>query len=183
MSTFIHQIENILNQPNLLFQDWQAIGRILLSGILIYFLLILIINFYGKRSISNLSMHDYVVTIAMGSIAGSTIILDNVTLLDGLIGILILLSLQFIVTFLSRYDTRIFRKLNSAPSVLFLKGEFIEENMKENRITQDEIYSAIRSQGQCTSDQIYAVVIESNGDLSVIQSASKEYEKEITRFL
>ena len=183
MIDFINQMENKINQPNLVFNDWQTVIRIALSGIVIYFLLILIINLYGKRSISNLSMHDYVVTIAMGSMVGSTIISKDASLADGVIGILALLSLQFLVTFLARDDSRFFRALNSTPSVLFLEGEFISKNLKANRMTQDEVYSAIREQGQTTSDQIYAVVIESNGNLSVITSATEEYKKEITRFL
>lgn len=183
MVNLINEIQSKLNQPNLIFNDWQTIIRIALSGVVIYFLLIIFINLYGKRSISNLSMHDYVVTIAMGSIVATTIISKDASILDGLVGILILLSLQFLVTFLSRNDSRFFRVMNSAPKVLFLEGEFIEKNMKSNRFTRDEIYSVIREQGQTTSDQIYAVVIESNGALSVIKSATKEYKEEITRFL
>lgn len=183
MADFINQMENKINQPNLLFNDWQTIVRIVLSGILIYFSLILIINLFGKRSIASLSMHDYVVTIAMGSIVGSTIVSKTASLFDGLIGILILMALQFLVTYLSRIDERFFRHLNSKPRVLFIEGQFIEENMKSNRVTREEIYSAIREQGQTTSDQIYAVVIESNGALSVIKSATKDYKEEITRFL
>ena len=183
MANFINQMENKINQPNLIFNDWQTVIRIALSGIVIYFLFILFINLYGKRSISSLSMHDYVVTIAMGSIVATTITSKDASLIDGMIGLLILLTLQFLVTFLARKDSRFFRALNSTPSVLFLEGEFITKNLKANRMTQDEVYSAIREQGQTTSDQIYAVIIESNGNLSVIKSASDEYKEEITRFL
>ncbi|MDN6196041.1 MAG: DUF421 domain-containing protein, partial [Atopostipes suicloacalis] len=127
--------------------------------------------------------HDYVVTIAMGSIVGSTIVSKTASLFDGLIGILILMALQFFVTYLSRINEGFFRYLNSKPRVLFIEGQFIEENMKSNRVTREEIYSAIREQGQTTSDQIYAVIIESNGNLSVIMTATRSYEEEITRFL
>ena len=183
MTNFIHSIESELNQPFLLFNDWQTIFRIILSGILIYISLILIFNLFGKRSIANLSMHDYVVTIAMGSIVGSSILSKSATLLDGLVSILILMALQFIVTYLSKLDDRFFHYLNSKPRILFIEGKFIDENMKDNRITRDEVYSAIREQGQTTSDQIFAVLIESNGNLSVIKEASDSHKEEITRFL
>lgn len=183
MTNFIHSIENQLNQPFLLFNDSQTIIRIILSGILIYISLILIFNLFGKRSIANLSMHDYVVTIAMGSIVGSSILSKSATLLDGLVSILILMALQFVVTYLSKLDDRFFHYLNSKPRILFIEGKFVDENMKSNRITQDEVYSAIREQGQTTSDQIFAVLIESNGNLSVIKSATESYKEEITRFL
>lgn len=183
MTSTLKQIEQILNQPNLLFNDEQTLWRVMFSGIFIYFTLILIINLFGKRSISNLSMHDYVVTLAMGSIVSTTIISKDATILDGLVGVLILLALQYFVTLISTHSTRFFKTINSKPTVLFLEGEFITENLKSNRMTQDEVYSAIRMQGQTTSDNIFAVILESNGGLSIIKSASEEYKDEITRYL
>lgn len=183
MANYINQLENRIGQPYLIFNDQQTVIRIIVSAIIIYIIFIILVNLYGKRSIANLSMHDYVVTIAMGSIVASTILSKDASLFDGFIGILTLLSLQWFVTMLSRYDSRFFRFMNVKPRVLFIEGKFIEDNMKTNRVTQDEIYSVIREQGQTTSDQIYAVILESNGNLSVIKSATDGYKDEITRYL
>lgn len=183
MINYFKQIEQILNQPNLIFNDWQTVLRIIFSGVFIYFTLILIMNLFGKRSIANLSMHDYVVTLAMGSIVASTIISKDATILDGLVGVLVLLTLQYLVTLTSIHYTNFFKTINAKPSVLFIEGEFIAENLKENRITENEIYSEIRMQGQTTSDNIFAVILESNGNLSIIKSASEEKRDEITRYI
>lgn len=182
MKDLFFQLENLLNQPNLIFENNQTTIRIVLSGILMYLFLIFILNRSGKRSIANLSMHDYVVTLAMGSIVSSTIISKGVTIVDGLIGILILLALQYFVTLISTLNTRIFKTINPSPTVLFLEGEFLKKNLKTNRIHPNEVYSAIRMQGQTTSDNIFAVVLETNGQLSVIKSASEEKRDEITRY-
>lgn len=183
MANFFNQLETTLSQPNLIFNNWQTVLRVLLSGIFIYFTLILIINLFGKRSIANLSMHDYVVTLAMGSIVASTIISKDATIVDGLVGVLVLLALQYLMTLTTSRNSKIFKAINAKPKVLFLEGEFIENNIKKKRVTHEEIYSAIRMQGQTTSDNIYAVILESNGNLSVIKSVSKEKKEEITRYL
>lgn len=183
MAHFFEQIEQALNQPNLIFNDWQTVLRIVFSGVFIYFTLILIMNLFGKRSIANLSMHDYVVTLAMGSIVASTIISKDATILDGLVGVIVLLTLQYLVTLTSIHYARFFKTINSSPVVLFLEGEFIEENLSKNRITHFEVYSAIRMQGQTTSDNIFAVVLESNGNLSIIKSTSEEKRDEITQYI
>ncbi|MGX7107976.1 DUF421 domain-containing protein [Facklamia miroungae] len=183
MKDLLFEIEKLLNQPNLLFNSYQDIWRVVISGILFYFFLIIVLNISGKRSITNLSMYDYIVTLALGSLVSSAIILKSVSFMDGVVGVLILLALQFLITYLTRFNVGLFRFLNPAPSVLFYKGTFVEENLRKNRATKDEVYAAIRSQGQTTSDQIFAVVLESNGNLSVIKSASEEYAHEITRYL
>lgn len=183
MTDLFDFIENSLSQPNLVFNNWQTFFRVSLSGIFIYFTLIVIINLFGKRSIANLSMHDYIVTLAMGSIVASTIISKDATLVDGLAGVLILLVLQYLVTLTTSRYSKFFKTINAKPAVLFLEGKFIEKNIKDNRITRNEIYSVIRMQGQTTSDNIFAVILESNGNLSVIKSASEEKREEITQYL
>ncbi|MCR8968471.1 DUF421 domain-containing protein [Facklamia sp. 7083-14-GEN3] len=183
MKEILFQIEDILNQPNLFFNSYQSIGRVIISGVLFYFFLIIVLNISGKRSITNLSMYDYIVTLALGSLVSSAIILKSVSLMDGVVGVIILLILQFMVTYLTRFNIGLFKFLNPSPSVLFYKGDFIEENLKKNRATKDEVFAAIRAQGQTTSDQIFAVLLESNGNLSVIKSASEKYAHEISRFI
>lgn len=182
MKDLFFHIENVLNQPNLIFENGQTTIRIVLSGILMYLFLIFILNISGKRSIANLSMHDYVVTLAMGSIVSTTIISKDATIIDGLMGILVLLMLQYFVTFISTVNSKFFKTVNQRPTVLFIEGEFLKENLKKNRIHPNEIYSAIRMQGQTTSDNIFAVMLETNGQLSVIKSVSKEKRDEITRY-
>lgn len=182
MKDLFFYIENLFNQPNLIFDNYQTTIRIVLSGILMYLLLIFILNISGKRSIANLSMHDYVVTLAMGSIVSTTIISKDVTIIDGLIAILILLVLQYFVTLASTMNSNFFKTINKRPTVLFIEGELLKKNLKTNRIHPNEVYSAIRMQGQTTSDNIFAVILETNGQLSVIKSASKEKREEITQY-
>ncbi|MGO1580205.1 MAG: DUF421 domain-containing protein [Peptoniphilaceae bacterium] len=183
MASIMHKIENLINQPNLLYENTTIIIRIAISGAIFYILLIVIMNLFGKRSMSNLSMYDYVTTLAMGSIVSSAIILKEVTIFNGLIGILILLLLQFIVTYISSYYPNLFNILNPNPSLLYLDGKFIEKNIRKNRITKNEIMAAIRMQGQTTSDNISAVILEANGTLSVIKDISEERKDEIVKFL
>lgn len=183
MARFLYKIEYLLGQPNLVFNKNDVILRIIISGVVFYLSLILLMNVFGKRSISNLSMYDYVTTLAMGSIVSSAIILKEITILDGLSGVLVLLFLQFCVTFLTARQPKLFDILNPNPKVVFLEGKFILDNMKKNRITKNEVLSAIRIQGQTSSDQIFAVVLETNGVLSVIKSVSEDKREEITRFL
>lgn len=149
--------------------------RIVGSVVLIYLLIILYIRFMGKRSTSQLNNFDWIVTVSMGSIVASTIVLKNVSVTDGGISIFILMLLQYILT-KCMYKSKFFRSIvKSTPQLLLFEGEFIDENMKKERILKPEVYAAIRQSGLKSVKQVYAIVLETNSKISVIpNNDSKE---------
>lgn len=183
MTNFIQSIENAINQPNLLLNTWQSVIRIAITSFVFYILLVFILKFLGSRSVGNFSVYDFVATLTIGSVVSSTLVLQEITLLNGLIAVLIFLGMQYLVSRLTSKWPHINKILNPTPKVVFFKGEFIEDNLKKARINRDEIFAAIRTQAHTTSDQVYAVILETSGSLSVITHAREEYENEITKYL
>ena len=49
-------------------------------------------------------------------------------------------------------------------------GKVLTDNLKHVRITEDELKAKLRQQDICNYQQIKAVVLESSGDISVIQN-------------
>jgi len=109
--------------------------------------------------------------------------MSEVTFLNGLIAVVLFLVLQYLVTKLSAVWPKFNSILNPSPKVVFFEGEFIEKNLKKARINKEEVYSAIRLQARTTSDQVYAVIVETNGSLSVMTNVSEGYEDEITKYM
>jgi len=155
--------------------SFEDLIRIVGSIVLIYLLIILYTRFMGKRSTSQLNNFDWIVTVSMGSIVASTIVLKNVSVTEGGISIFILILLQYILT-KCMYKSKFFRSIvKSTPQLLLFEGEFIDENMKKERILKPEVYAAIRQSGLKSVKQIYAIVLETNSKISVIpNNDSKE---------
>lgn len=148
--------------------------RLLSTSIIIYILVIFYVRILGKRSTSELNNFDWIVTVSIGSIFASTVILEDISVYEGAFSMLFLFLLQFLVT-KGMYKFVQFRKVvKSTPQLLFFEGDFIEENMKRERITDSEIYAAIRQKGLKSIKQIYAVVLETNSKLSVIPNDDNE---------
>lgn len=183
MLNFIENIENALNQPNLFIHSWQAVIRVAITAIVFYILLVFILKFLGSRSVGNFSVYDFVATLTIGSTISSTLILSEATLLNGLLAVLIFLGLQYLISKITRKWPSVNKALNPTPKVVFFKGDFIEKNLNKARVNKNEVYSSIRMQARTTSDQVYAVIMETNGSLSVITQASEGYEDEITQYL
>ena len=77
------------------------------------------------------------------------------------------------MTWLSVRSRRFARIIRSSPKLLVYKGSFLENEMKDNRITRQEIMQAIRSSGEGKFRDIDAVVLETDGTLSIISQVEE----------
>ncbi|HSR05092.1 MAG TPA: YetF domain-containing protein [Proteiniclasticum sp.] len=144
--------------------------RMLLVGVLSYFLLILIIRITGKRTLSKMNAFDLIITVALGS-SFATVILDtSIALLEGMAALGLLILLQYVITFTSVRSKAVRKLIKSDPTLLYYHGLFIEKNMKKERISKDEIDQHVRNNGYSSYKDVSAVVLESDGSLSVLGS-------------
>ncbi len=156
---------------NFLFSDWTTILRIVLVGILIYLSLVFILRIFGKRALAKMNAYDFVVTIALGSVLSTTILNKDVTLIDGALAMILLLTLQFILAKLAWFSSFIERLIKDEPVILFYQNEFDHTVMKEQRVLEEEVYQAIRSKGFSSTNDVLAVVLETTGDISVLPNS------------
>ncbi|GAA4644004.1 DUF421 domain-containing protein [Pontixanthobacter gangjinensis] len=150
------------------FDSWSDIIRVLLATLASYAAIIVILRVSGKRSLSKLNAFDFVVTIALGSILASVILTKSVSLSEGIAAFFGLAFLQLIVTWLSNKSQTFAKAIRSEPKLLLCDGEFQEEALANERVTRGEVEAAIRKKGHGVVEEIAAVVLESDGELSVI---------------
>lgn len=156
------------------FTDFQTILRITIIGILAYILVIFIIRTAGKRSLSQMNAFDFVVTITLGSIIANILINQNLALFEGIYAFILIIFLQFITTSLSVKSDKFKEFIKSEPQLLFYKGEYYKKAMNKERIVTDEILQAIRSEGHGSLEDVLAVVLETDGQLSVLSHTDDE---------
>ena len=150
------------------FNNFESIKTILITAFLVYFSIIIILRTSGKRTLSSLNAFDFVVTVTIGSIAATTILSVDTSFADGLVGIASLVILQYIMAKLDANFKFVSKVLKSDPTLLFYNGKYLEKNMKKMRITQEDIIQQVRLQSCTAIEGIQAVILESNGSLSVI---------------
>lgn len=153
----------------LVFDSADNLLRIVISAPILYFLVILYIRIIGKRTTSQMNSFDWIVTVAMGSLFASTIILKDISLIEGAVLILILIGLQFFLTKLIVHSSQLRKIIRSTPQLLVYNGCFLENNMASERIVENEVLSAIRHRGIQNIDEVHAVVLETDATFSVIK--------------
>ena len=155
------------------FDSWQSLLRTLIIAVLSYVSLIFLLRIFGKRTLSKMNAFDFVVTIALGSSLASVILSKNVALADGVLGFVVLMGLQFIISSLSTRYKWVNQLIKSTPTLIVYKGEIIQKAMREERINEDDIYAVLRQHGCSALSDADVIVLETDGSLSLIKDISE----------
>ena len=154
------------------FHSWFDLIRIVLVGSAGYFTLVGVLRVSGKRTLSQLNVFDFVVTVALGSILATVLLNADVSWAEGAVAFALIAGLQMIVAVtISKWPPA--RRAVTSTAVLLVKDGVIRtEVLRQSRLTESEIHQAIRSSGHGAISDIAAVVLETNGKISVITAAN-----------
>lgn len=159
------------------FSGWSVVIRTIVVGILAYVGLVVLLRVSGRRTLSKMNAFDLVVTVALGSTLATVLLNKNVTLAQGLLGFVLLIGMQFVVTWASVRTRWVRRIVTGEPALLLYQGQFLQAAMRKVRVTKDEVRAAVRGAGQNAIDDIDAVVLETDGSFSVIRRGEKTTEE------
>jgi len=162
-----------MDWASMFFQGWPGIGRTLVVGVLAYVTLVLFLRISGKRTLAKLNAFDLVVTVALGSTLASILLQESIALAEGAVAMGLLILLQFLVTYASVRSERVAKAIRSEPSLLARNGQFCEAAMKAQRLTQDEVMSAVRAAGGHGIEAVDTLILESDGTISASLLSSK----------
>lgn len=150
------------------FDSWESILRTLIISVLAYGSLVVILRISGKRTLSKMNAYDLIVTVALGSTLATVLLNKDVALADGVLTFILLISLQYLLTYLSVRSSKINNLVKSTPSLLVYKGKLLHDAMTHERIVEDEVFATLRENGYADLQQVDAVVLETDGSLTVI---------------
>ncbi|KOF08976.1 membrane protein [Planococcus glaciei] len=151
---------------------FQSFIRIATVGTLAYIDLIILLRISRKRTLSQLNMFDFVITVAFGSVLSTILLNSSTSLLEGLLTFALLILFQFIITFLSVRSKPFSQMIKAEPTLLFQEGQFYRTAMKTERVTEDEMLQSVRKQGIGTLSEVKAIVLETDGTLSIIKNTA-----------
>ena len=150
------------------FDGWDDLVRLLVVGTCAYCGLLVFLRATGKRTLTKLNAFDLVVTVALGSTLATTLLSSQVSLSEGLLAFALLCALQYVVTFVSVRSRGFQRLIKAEPTLLYFGDRFLDDAMRSQRVTEVEIEAAVRAAGKGDLQDVQAVVLETDGSISVI---------------
>jgi uncharacterized membrane protein YcaP (DUF421 family) len=150
------------------FDSWAPVLRVLIVGTVSYVTLVGVLRLSGKRTLSQLNAFDFIVTVALGSTLATILLSSDVPYAEGVAALGLLAGLQFLVAWVSSRWPRARSAITSQPTALLVDGHLRTAAVRRNRLTEAEVLQAVRSTGSGDISSIAAVVLETDGTLSVI---------------
>jgi len=156
-------------------KDWfkfstDGLLAIILTAIGIYIALVILTRISGKRSFSKMSSFDFAMTVSIGSILATVIVSKSVSLQYGIMGLVVIYSLQIIVAAARRW-TPIRDMVDNTPTLLMKNGKLIEANLRKCKVTESDVKAKLREANVIQLSEVKAVVFESTGDISVLHGS------------
>ena len=145
----------------------------LIGCLLVFFVIIILTRIVGLRSFAKFTVYDFAFTVAIGSII-SSILTSSTSVVHGSIAIAGLLLLTYIFSFLERKIPALSNLLSNSPLLLMDGNTILYKNLKAARIQESQLLAKLREANVLNYDQIYAVVLESTGDISVLHSSDPD---------
>lgn len=151
-----------------LFVPGVSIAEKIVRPLLVYAFLVLILRVGGRRELGQMNAFDLVVLLTISNTVQNAIIGNDNSLLGGLVGAttLVLINL-LVVRFLYRHP-KLDRKIEGEPVWLVRDGRIIEENLRREMVTEDELLAAVRRQGVSSIKECDQVILETSGTITVI---------------
>ncbi len=145
--------------------EWLEVA---LRAVLFTVVLFLITKILGKKQLAQLSFFEYVVGITIGSIGAEVIMGLERAIMHGLVGLAVFTIIPFLTGYFS-LKSRKFRSFVEGKGVVFIKdGKVMEENLKKERYTIDELLELLRQKEVFQTADVEFAVLEASGDLSVL---------------
>jgi uncharacterized membrane protein YcaP (DUF421 family) len=117
---------------------------------------------------------DFTVTVALGSTLAAVSLNKEIPLADGALALGLLVSLQFMITWLSVRIDFVKRIITSTPSLILYKGEMILSSLKRERITTEEVWAKAREKGYSSLKGIDAMILETTGEITIVSQIDDE---------
>ncbi len=148
--------------------SWVDVGRTVLVGVLAYGALVTMLRLTGARTLAKLNAFDLIVTVALGSTLATVLLSSSVSLTRGVVALALLVVLQLAVAWTSVHSRWFRRAVRSQPTALLRDGRLLVGAMRDARITSEEVRQALRATGSGDLADVAAVVLETDGTLSVV---------------
>ena len=149
----------------------------IIRTVLLYLLIVAAMKIMGKRQIGQMQLSELVTVTMLSELASYSILDTDIPLAYSVIPVFVLISIEVSISYFSVKSRFISRLFDGKPSFIIYKGELNQKELASSRLTLTEVISEIRTAGYNSISEIYYMILEPGGKVSVIP---KSYRQPVT---
>lgn len=141
---------------------------VFIRSIIVYVFLSLSMRILGKRQLGELEVSELITTILVSEIASMPISNQDIPISYAIIPLVTIMTIEITFSLLLSKFTKLKNILTYPPSALIFKGKVNQTELRNNRISPEELISELRLKNISDPSQVEYAILEQNGLLSVI---------------
>lgn len=142
---------------------------IIIRTALLYLLIVFALRLMGKKQLGELQPSELVTTIMISNIATLALEDFSTPMLMGVIPILMIVSLDVIMSGIMLKSRRIRRAVSGTARIVVSNGTIDQTELKNLRYTVDDLTEAMRQQGIFDISQVQYAIVETTGKINFLQ--------------
>ncbi|HJE52535.1 MAG TPA: DUF421 domain-containing protein [Tessaracoccus flavescens] len=154
---------------------WQEIGitlphavGVVVSSAVLYLAFTVVLRVWGQRLFANRSGSGLAVVLVLGAIIGRSMLGPSATLLGGLLCLATLLTLES--AFGQGRRAGLFGHRRAV--VVYVDGDFNRRALQRFHLDERVIWGRLRQAGVTSLDHVAALILETDGNLSVLRAGA-----------
>lgn len=143
---------------------------LIIRGTLIYWFLFLVFRFVMRRDVGSMAVSDILLLVIIADAAQNAMADEYKSISEGLILISTILGWNFLFDW-AGWRFRWMRRFLYAPRLLLIRdGRVIEDNLRREMISRDDLFNKLHEHGVEKASQVRRAWLEADGEISVIKS-------------
>ncbi len=138
-----------------------------------YLVILFTIRLIGRRTASQAAPLDMVVLFLFGAMTGSAILGEDRSFTAAMTSVFTVGLMHVLVGWLKLKSQFIERIVDGTPIVVFEEGRWSEDQMRQMRMQEADVRTAIRQQGLIDLDAVRYAIVERDGQISIIPKEKK----------
>jgi uncharacterized membrane protein YcaP (DUF421 family) len=141
-------------------------------AVAVFFFIFIVTRLVGRRELASLEPFDLILLVVMGDLVQQGVTQDDYSVTGAFIVISTMAVLTVAVSYVSFRVRPLRRVLEGEPVVLIENGRPIEQNLRRERLTLEELAEKARLEQIESLDDVRLAVLETSGDISIIPKQS-----------
>ncbi len=134
---------------------------------IVYVVLVVFLRLFGKRELAQLNPFDLVVLLSLSNTVQNAIIGEDNSVTGGVIGAFALLTINWLVMWLLYRTPAMNKAMEGEPATLIRDGKVDVAACKRERLTREELITALNRNGFNEPEDVALCVLEPNGTFFV----------------
>lgn len=155
---------------------YEGVGLVIIRMVAIFAVALVVVRAMGNRAVGQLSPFDFVLMVGIGDIVANVAMDKSETLLLGAEGLVGLLILQKLLSYLALKNTTLRKWFEGVPVTLIENGKILPKNFIKHHVNYDDLRQELHKTGMDMTNikDIKVARLESCGDFSIILTSEAE---------